>query len=114
MMFLDWKEAKSISLEVWDFFRKNPECNRKSDLPLAFHKKIFSMKGQYPLCEYLNRECHRCPLDLCNDVYSDYQQWYNSIDLKYRGKCANTIYKKIKKWNPQKRTCFAIIKEWIW
>ncbi len=113
-MFLDWKEAKSISLEVWDFFRKNPKCNRKSDLPFELHKKIFFMKGQCPLCDYLNRECHRCPLDLCNDVYSDYQQWFNSIDFKHREKCANAIYKKIKKWNPQKRTCFAIIKEWMW
>ncbi len=109
-MNITWQEAKSLSLEIWDFFRKNPKCCQKRDLPNEVYDKICFMNGACPLCEYLNRECHRCPLYSCND---DYTQWYNSTDSKHRKKYANTIYKKIKKWNPQKVTFFAMIRKWI-
>ena len=70
-MSMDWKEAKALSLEVWDFFRNHPECTYKKDLPSKLWNKIRLMKGYCPLCEYFNGDCSNCPLRFCYDVYGN-------------------------------------------
>jgi len=102
-MIMDWKEAKALSLEVWDFFRNHPECTYKKDLPIKLWNKIRLMKGYYLLCEYFNGDCSNCPLRFCYDVYGNFGLWKQSITAEYRKKHANILYKKIKKWNPEKK-----------
>lgn len=110
---MDWKETKSISLEIWDFFRKNPKFCNKKHLPKKLYNKISSMNYCCPLCEYFQNRCHDCPLVFCHDpLYGDYALWLNSLK-DGREKYANIIYNKIKKWkNPEKRLS-AVIKKWV-
>jgi hypothetical protein len=90
------KEAKELSLKVWEYLANNPEISSKNLLPEELKDRL---KGNVdklnlnwcPLCDFFRKDresksCPGCPLETCREVslkerssgvISLYDQWFN-------------------------------------
>jgi hypothetical protein len=105
------KEAKEISLEVWRYLAKHPECFSKDVLPDELWEKIHDLTSECPLCElfYIDDFCPGCPLDTAGENCLDrsaYQRWAESAldDTETRRKTATRIVKIISAWKPKEES----------
>ena len=104
------REAKKLSLKIWRYLAKHPECRKKSDIPEKLLKKVADMRYYCPLCELFYRnyaDCPCCPIGRCN-MGSWYHKWYNadvlSPDPKLaRKEAAQKIVEIIKAWKPKEK-----------
>ena len=71
---LDKKEAKELTLEVWQYLADHPEINDKYALPM--YNRIADMLAECPLCQWSREQtsnykhnsinCDKCPLFLAD------------------------------------------------
>ena len=90
------KEAKDLSLEVWQYLMEHPEIENKDQLPPKLFAKIESLESHCPLCEVFNT-CAVCPLQNCSRD-SDYYLWCFAPAQECRAQAAANIVKKIEDW----------------
>ena len=91
------REAKALSLKVWQYFKEHPEVKHKEDLPKDLWDKVNHMLGYCPLCEYHGMNCWKCILKHCH-YGSPFVIWREANDNDTRQKAAQAIYDKIKSW----------------
>ncbi|MDR2602676.1 MAG: hypothetical protein LBC53_09575 [Spirochaetaceae bacterium] len=78
---MDFKKAKELALEKWEYLAKYPEAYKLTDLPDALYKKLVNLSFYCPLCEIFMRAdgCNGCPLDgagqNCYDKNSLFRRW---------------------------------------
>jgi hypothetical protein len=100
------KEAKELTVELWTYLAKHPECYRKGQVPEELYAKIEELKGQCPLCE-VSESCDECPLWAagggCGKYDSPYGRWANSAPhyRETRMKAAREIVKIVAAWEPE-------------
>ena len=110
------KEAKSLTIEVWQYLADHPEIKSKLDLPKELYEKIRPLLSRCPLCEWVFRKnkglmiipmiCKKvgCPLALakhnCNydpeNYYNQWEQWDSTP--QQRKEAAQGIVNIVKEW----------------
>jgi len=96
------KEAKELSLKVWEYLAAHPEIKRKTELPRAMYQSIEDCTCGCPLCDLYYDSCKECPLQSCTSSYSAFQQWSWSLGTDYtRREAAQRIVDKLKAWEPE-------------
>ena len=101
------KEAKELSLKIWEYFADHPELKRKDELPSWLFSQIEFMVLNCPLCEFffqniISMSCYYCPLDSCNTEGSLYMNWSRSIGYEERKYHAQRIINALKAWDTNK------------
>ena len=91
------RQAKDLSLEVWQYLMEHPEIDNKGQLPSKLYKKISRLRAHCPLCEVFKQDCSGCPLGYCG-IYSAFDSWTSSMTPEARRACATKIYLTIKEW----------------
>lgn len=93
------KQAKEITLEVWEYSRDHPEIECKSDLPDEIRDKIYFLRCECPLCElYYNKNCPLYVKGTKPRHCNLYSQWIVSFTNRDRRISASVIVELVKKW----------------
>lgn len=120
-VFMTEKEARDISIEVWQYLADHPEIEYKQDIPERLWNKISGIRNNCALCKlyipddfdedgYLNevscKDCVLCKVGhQCLKTNSYYNVWSISL-LGDKGKQdrvlgAQGIVDILKKWHPE-------------
>jgi hypothetical protein len=107
------KEAKELTLELWDYLANNPKVSSKKGVPEHLWKKIANLPFQCPLCDVFYWEespseegcCTRCPISLagqqCFNKESVYARWFVAGDnYAERQVAAKAILLIVDAWEP--------------
>jgi hypothetical protein len=104
------KKAKKLSLELWTYLAKHPECREKRRIPKKLYSKIAELLFRCPLCEmFVNYDCEGCPLEMarccCVLNSSPWYEWANSAieETDRRKQAAERIVQIISAWEPEDR-----------
>jgi hypothetical protein len=106
------KEAKELSLEMWQFLAEHPEIVDRSCLPDHLFQKIKGMVKYDPLCDIFpvikfnadmqTHTCPGCPLssvwDSCFDPMRMYDRWLYAFYEADRHVAAEKIIRVIESW----------------
>ena len=108
------KEAKKLTLEMWQYLRDHPERLVKSQLPKEIWDKIKDMSLNCPLCQVFNSDqtgthfyewvpCMGCPLDAagenCKNLESAYSKWARTwYDPDVKRRTASRIVEIVEGW----------------
>jgi hypothetical protein len=98
------KEAKELTLELWTYLAKHPECWKKSQVPEELYSKIEKLRDECPLCHVFFC-CDNCLLEAaglgCGNN-SPYRRWAYSAfsDTETRRKAAKQIVDTVAAWEP--------------
>jgi hypothetical protein len=99
------REAKGLSLEIWEYLAGHPEIRGKEGLPEALFSRVEPMVLNCPLCEFFFQDdglmstCPRCPLVSCNTDGSLYLNWARSVCCDERKYNAKKILDAIRAWD---------------
>jgi hypothetical protein len=107
------KEAKKLTLELWGYLAKHPECRFISEIQPELRNRIFYLFNKNPLCEVFLAEKSRdscgssCPLgkagEDCFCADSPWRNWATSASRNIRKKAAERIVEIVSKWEPEER-----------
>jgi hypothetical protein len=106
------KEAKELTIEVWQYLAEHPKIEFKKRLPDYLWDKICDFTAGCPLCELFGTDrnrCAGCPLDTddtnCNLSESPFLKWSASGagDKKIRARCAQDIVNIVSAWEPEEK-----------
>lgn len=102
------KEAKELSIEIWQYLYDHPDIYHKKDLPESIFNQIKDIVNFCPLCFVrmkLSRwVCIACPISMANKscfiANSYYRKWEraNVNRKRKRKKYAGKILNIIKDW----------------
>jgi hypothetical protein len=102
------KEAKELSLEVWQYLRDHPEISSEFRLPFAIRDKVVDFLYLCPLCalflgNWPEEGCPGCPLDIknCRNRESPYCKWSLTTKRGSRREAAAEIVSIIEAWEPE-------------
>jgi hypothetical protein len=101
------KEAKELTLELWRYLAKHPECYEKRMVPPELYGKVMNLYKRCPLCELFECFCRKCPLyksgEGCLEKKgSAYHRWANSYDnYLSRRDAAERIVEIVSAWEPE-------------
>jgi hypothetical protein len=108
------KEAKELTLELWQYLAEHPECKYKSSVPEEIYAKIEGLLNRCPLCEVFHLSncenipsCENCPLfldrDGCGNPGSAPLRWSLSKrnDFESRKAAAERIVEIVSAWEPE-------------
>jgi hypothetical protein len=75
------KEAKVLTVELWTYLAKHPECRYKGQAPKELYSRVKELQCECPLCE-VSETCGECPLKAagrgCLNDDSPYEYWARS------------------------------------
>lgn len=108
------KQAKALSLEMWEYLRDHPSIKCKEGLPDTILREVKHLFLRCPLCDLyfkdklVKDQCRNCPLNKKSNDYGCmghsfddfYNNWCNSRKkgVEVRRKAASGIVELIKKW----------------
>jgi hypothetical protein len=100
------KEAKELTLELWQYLAEHPECFLKSQVEEGLWLKIKGLLNRCPLCKlFQNLICEGCPLmngiHNCEEWPSPWNRWLYSDDDSTRKKAAERIVEIVSAWEPE-------------
>lgn len=90
-------EAKSLTLEVWQYLADHPNVQSKDYLPFNLLKQITGLKFRCPLCDIFDHRCYFCPLKSC-DENSFFSWWADATIADERKTAALGIVKAVREW----------------
>jgi len=96
------KEAKELTLEMWEYLYEHPEIDEKKELPKILWDKISLLFSACPICEFFkhkspNKRCRECPL-INAEGCGYYFEWCKSVSLDKRKSAAKVIVDLVKAW----------------
>ena len=97
------KEAKELTIKVWEWLRDNPSAKFKGDVPDKLFKQIQDLYHDCPLCGLFNKEmipfskweshnCEGCPLKAAGQQCdSEGENYFTSWNTEECGEAAEAI-----------------------
>jgi hypothetical protein len=96
------KEAKAVSLEVWQYLAEHPEKCSKYSIPKELLDKVRNFQFACPLCDlFYQNDCDGCPLHSCNggSYFGVWSEFHNP--KAKRQVAAQKIVAAIQAWEPE-------------
>lgn len=95
------------TVRIWTWLAENPHIDSKRKIPDSVLRDAVDYPCYCPLCEYLYKDCYKCPLNYCQSEDNPYVQWrfpeeytmdINNTCEIIRKKSALEIVERVKRW----------------